>query len=154
MKTPKRQRNLATGQKRSTKSTVDSDHWVMTWFKSIFLIVFVSWVDLNQNSGKFFEPWVDLNQNILEAFWVASRFCNQNILEAFWVVSRFESNFRNPFWVVSWFESNLVRPLLVMSWFQSKLSETELNRIKSRTHVSVCQIQIVTLRNPMNKHDC
>ena len=108
-------------QKRSTKSTVDSKCWVMTWLESIFQIVFEPWVDLKQNFGKFFESWVNLNQNILEAFWV---------------VSRFESNLskfikiRNLFWVVSWLKSILVKPLWVMGWVETKFPETEMNRVK------------------------
>ena len=66
----------------------------MTWFESIFQIVF----------------WV------LSGF--ESKFCN-----VFWVVSRFESNFGNPFWVMSWFESILVKPLWIMSWVESKRSD-------------------------------
>ena len=122
--TKKGKRHWVKAEKRSTKSTVESNHWVMIWFKSIFQIfLFMSWFGRKKNPGKLFESWIDLNQNIIYTSWV---------------VSRFESIFRNPFWVVSWFESIPVKPLWVMSWVESKPSETKcipIKNILSRTHV-------------------
>ena len=102
---------LSEAPRSSTKSTVDSNNWVMTWFESIFQIVF--WV-MSRFDSKFWK-----------VFGVVSWF-NQNIPEVFWFVSRFESNFRKLFWIVSWFESILVKPLWVMSESNKKLSRTHV----------------------------
>ena len=48
MKAQKMSSKLSESPKKWTKTTADSNNWVMTWFASIF-IIFYSWVDLNQN---------------------------------------------------------------------------------------------------------
>ena len=65
-------------KKWSTKSAVDSNHWVKTWFESILQIV----------------------------FWVMSK-VNQIFGKSFLVMSWFEPIVVKPLWVRSWVESKL-----------------------------------------------